>query len=265
MRAHDGAKLRRQQALGRLAHPGNDAAGDRAAGSTARACGPLSSVSSRGTSADLLGGPVPDDVPAQVAAGAGRCRAPRRGSPGTARPGGRQKAKLANIVARQDGREAPLVGQAAPGDVAGIERLRLGEQLRAHGRAEAVGADQHVGRLRRAVGEPRRYARRRLARRSAGPCPDDSARRRMRRRSISNRRFQEVAVCGQAPLARSPSPARSSTSRRSMGTPKLWAAVDAELRQGVAHLGMGHDAGAAAASGAGERSKTSTSQPRRRR
>ena len=49
--------------------------------------------------------------------------------------------------------------QPAPRRVAGIERRELGEILLAHGRADAVGADQNVALRRRAVGEMRDHAR----------------------------------------------------------------------------------------------------------
>ena len=43
------------------------------------------------------------------------------------------------------GREGGFVDESAPGDVAGILRLHFGKNVRAHGRAEAVGADEKVG------------------------------------------------------------------------------------------------------------------------
>ena len=42
-------------------------------------------------------------------------------------------------------RDGLLRHQRAPGDIAGIERLEVGQQLLAHGRADAVGADQQIG------------------------------------------------------------------------------------------------------------------------
>ena len=51
------------------------------------------------------------------------------------------------------GRHVALVDQRAPGDVAGIERLRLRQILLAHGGAHAIGTDQEIGALARAVGE----------------------------------------------------------------------------------------------------------------
>ena len=52
-------------------------------------------------------------------------------------------------------RHRALVDQPAPGDVAGIDRLHLGQHLGAHIGAEAVGADHEVALGGRAVGEMR--------------------------------------------------------------------------------------------------------------
>ena len=49
--------------------------------------------------------------------------------------------------------------EAAPGDVAGIERLHLGGHDAAHARSESVRADEHVSRNARPVGEGGRHAR----------------------------------------------------------------------------------------------------------
>ncbi len=46
--------------------------------------------------------------------------------------------------ARQPGGDPPLLDRAAPGDVAGVARLDLGQQPLARLRAGAVGADQEV-------------------------------------------------------------------------------------------------------------------------
>ena len=47
--------------------------------------------------------------------------------------------------------------EPAPGDIAGIERMQVGQELLAHGRADAVGADQQIGLLgAAAVAEMRR-------------------------------------------------------------------------------------------------------------
>ena len=46
--------------------------------------------------------------------------------------------------------------QAAPRDVAGVARQFLAEQLRTHGRVNAVGADQNVALRCRSVGERQR-------------------------------------------------------------------------------------------------------------
>ena len=56
------------------------------------------------------------------------------------------------------GRQRALVDEPAPGDVAGIERLHLGQHLGAHIGAEAVGADQEIARGGAAVGEMRDHA-----------------------------------------------------------------------------------------------------------
>ena len=51
------------------------------------------------------------------------------------------------------GRDVALVDQRAPGDVTGIKRLRLWQELLAHGGAHAVGADKQIGALAGAIGE----------------------------------------------------------------------------------------------------------------
>ena len=142
------------------------------------------------------------------------------------------------------GASGPLVDKAAPGDVAGIERLRLGEQLRAHLGPEAVGADQHVRRLRRAIGKPRRYALRRLL-----DVPQvlaqmivlatEGGAQHLEQAVPGGRRLRTGALRDHVarPIQHDPPLYRH---------PEVGAGVDAELRQSLAHLGMGHDAGAAA-------------------
>jgi hypothetical protein len=51
-----------------------------------------------------------------------------------------------------------LLDQPAPGDVAGVLWTHLGRELHAHGRADAVGCDEQVAFLLRAVVERRRHA-----------------------------------------------------------------------------------------------------------
>ena len=50
-------------------------------------------------------------------------------------------------------REVGLVRRAAPDVIAGIDRLHVGRDLRAHAGADAVAADQQVGALDAALGE----------------------------------------------------------------------------------------------------------------
>src|SRR6185436_13891808 len=50
-------------------------------------------------------------------------------------------------------RKIRLVRQASPGDVAGVVRLHLRQQLRAHGGAQPVGGDEQVGIDALAAGE----------------------------------------------------------------------------------------------------------------
>ena len=63
-----------------------------------------------------------------------------------------ERVKLENL-AMDVGRHLPFVEHRAPGDVAGINRLRLRQKLRAHRGADAIGADEQIAALNRAVGE----------------------------------------------------------------------------------------------------------------
>ena len=74
------------------------------------------------------------------------------------------------------GRHVALVEHGAPGDIAGVVRLHSRQELLAHGGAHAVGADQQVAGLARAVGEDRGDAVGVLLDRAAATCRDDSFR-----------------------------------------------------------------------------------------
>ena len=117
---------------------------------------PLSSVSRRCSSVLSVGRPIPDHVVAAVAA-----------AQIVVRPGhriaeellaGRQAERhVLEQLAMDRGRNGLLRQQRAPGDVAGIERVEVGQELLAHGRADAVGADQQIGLHAAAVAEMRHH------------------------------------------------------------------------------------------------------------
>ena len=152
------AQLRRQQALGVGAHLGDHAAGDqrrrdrqlvraarsrRSAGAAARP--PRRRGGTRRCSS--CGG-----------RGAGRCRARRRDSRGTARPAaGRRRGCRTAPATGPTARRARRRGRARRRSRHSAAAPR-GSSCAAHGRAEAVGADQQVARLRAAVGEVGRDA-----------------------------------------------------------------------------------------------------------
>ena len=149
--------------------------------------------------------------------GAGRCPAPRQDSPGTAaRAAGRTRGWRRCRAAGRARRTARRQDRA--GDVAGIERLRLGEQLRAPRKpsaptsTSAVCAEPSANRavMPSAVCSTWRRSFQMIALATEGGA-----------QGVFERRFQEVAVCGQARCAIT-SPARSSTTRRSTGTPRSW-------------------------------------------
>ena len=71
-------------------------------------------------------------------------------------------------------RHVALVEHGAPGDVAGVVRLAAGQELLAHRRAAAVGADQEIAALARAVGEDRGDAAFVLLDAGRATCRDDS-------------------------------------------------------------------------------------------
>ena len=66
---------------------------------------------------------------------------------------GRQNAKCSNSSRCSAARKRGLGNEPAPGRIARIERRHAGQVLLAHGRADAVGADQQVALLGRPVGE----------------------------------------------------------------------------------------------------------------
>ena len=144
----DGAELRRHQPLGGGAHRRDRARARISGGGIEIACvTPLSSVSSRCSSVRSVGRPVPDHIVAamagpQVVVGPGHRIAEELLA-------GRQAERhVLEQLAMDRRRNGLLRQQRAPGDVAGIERLEVGQKLLAHGRADAVGADQEIG-LRR--------------------------------------------------------------------------------------------------------------------
>ena len=59
-------------------------------------------------------------------------------------------------LAPQLRRHVGFVDRRAPGDVAGIARLDVGQKLRAHRGADAVGADQKIAAFAAAVGKESR-------------------------------------------------------------------------------------------------------------
>ena len=74
-------------------------------------------------------------------------------------PLGQEEARnTGKMLAQRLRREVGLVRRAAPDVVAGIDRLHLRRDLRAHAGADAVAADQEVGALDAAVGEMHAHA-----------------------------------------------------------------------------------------------------------
>ena len=203
----------------------------------------------------LVGGPVPHDVPAQVARAQVVAR-PRDRIAQELLAGRQVEREAGEDVARQDGGEGPLVGKAAPGDVAGIERLRLGQQLRAHRRTGS--------RRRRPARPPSAPSHRQTAplclppsaRRAAGPCPDDSARHR-RRRPASRTGGSRRSPSADRRVARSrrppdPAPAAALWARRSWSWSRCRAPPRRSRISGWVMMPAPRPE-----SGAGERSKTS--------
>ena len=84
-----------------------------------------------------------------------RCCGRAPGRRGTVRPAAGNRCSRSKICGVDRRRNVALVEHGAPGDVAGIDRLRVRQELLAHGRAAAVGADQQIAALARAVGEDR--------------------------------------------------------------------------------------------------------------
>jgi hypothetical protein len=66
-------------------------------------------------------------------------------------------------------RDGLLGNERPPGDIAGVERIEIGQELLAHGRPDAVGADHEIGFGAAAVGKMRHDRLRRLL---EAPQPD---------------------------------------------------------------------------------------------
>src|SRR5262249_44218180 len=105
-----------------------------------------------------VGGPVPADVVAAIP----RAQAVVQPAPGIAAEVG--PAADEDDVAVEDalarlGLQVPFLRRAAPDEIPGVDGLDFRRQLRAHGGAYAVAADQEVGALAAAAGEMRDHAR----------------------------------------------------------------------------------------------------------
>ena len=131
---------------------------------------PRSSVSRRGTSRRLVGGPVPHDVPAAVP-GAQVVAGPRHRIAEELLAGRQAEAQPLESLRRQEPappQSARPPVRARPHSPRTAAAPRAG--LRAHGGAETVGADQQVGGLRACRRQSAPSPRRRSATRRAGPC-----------------------------------------------------------------------------------------------
>ena len=141
-------------------------------------------------------------------------------------------------------RNVALVEHGAPGDVAGIARLQFGHELFAHGRAEAVGADQQVALRLRAVGEMRGDAAR-VLRHALERLVEVVARGRQRglERGVDARPRAHDAV-GRA-LDERPAGAVENDKRRDAHAHRI-VESDAEALHDLVQLRVRRDAGAAA-------------------
>ena len=168
---HDGAELRRHQPLGRRAHLGDRLAADQRRRDRDR----VRDAALVGQQPLQLGAPRPPAGTRPRCSGGGRAadRCPARppDSRGTARPAAGRTSCIRTARDGSAGGIACSGDQRAPGDVAGIERIELRQQLLAHGRADAVGADQQIGLRAAAVAEMRDHRPRRSARSCFSPTP----------------------------------------------------------------------------------------------
>ena len=162
--ADDGAELRRQQSLRRRAHGGDGVAANERRRDRDRMGDAAVVGQEPGEFGVLVGRPVPHDIAAAVS-----------GAQIVVRPGDRiEQTLLAGRQAERHGleqlavdvgRNRALGQQRAPRAIAGVKRRNVGQALAAHRGAQAVGADQHVGFRRAAVGHMRQHAAFRFARR----------------------------------------------------------------------------------------------------
>ena len=117
---------------------------------------PLSSVSSRCSSVRLVRRAIPDHVVAAVARA--QVVVGTRHRIAEELLAGRQAERhVLEQLAVDRRRNGLLRQQRTPGDIAGIERIEIGQKLLAHGRADAVGADQEIGLGAAAVAEMRHH------------------------------------------------------------------------------------------------------------
>jgi len=75
-------------------------------------------------------------------AGAESLSGPATDSRGNCSPGGRQKAMCSKQLAVDCRMEWPARAAMTPGNITGVERVEVGQQLLADGGADAVGPDQ---------------------------------------------------------------------------------------------------------------------------
>ena len=116
-------------------------------------------VAARGVGADIgervaTHRPVPDDIVA-AAADRGVVVAPRHRIADQLLALGQAERIEIDHLAPQVRRHVGFVDRGAPGHIAGVSRLDFRQKLRAHRGADAVGADQKIAALARAVGEDR--------------------------------------------------------------------------------------------------------------